>query len=71
MADTPRCDPPRASSDAKVILVVNEDPLVRRRVARILTEAGYTVMTAGDAAEASVLARRLDDQLRLVVVGSV
>jgi CheY-like chemotaxis protein len=56
-------------SHAKVVLVVDDDPLVRGRVARILAEAGYPVLTA-DTEDAFVLARKLDGRLGLVVVGS-
>jgi DNA-binding response OmpR family regulator len=54
-----------------VVLVVNDDPLMRAQVASVLAEAGYVVLTAGDKEEALALARTLDDQLGLVVVGSV
>jgi DNA-binding response OmpR family regulator len=54
-----------------VVLVVNDDPLVRAQVVSVLVEAGYVVLTAGDNEEALALARTLDDQLGLVVVGSV
>ena len=33
---------------ARVVLVVNDDPLVRAQVASVLAEAGYVVFTAGD-----------------------
>jgi DNA-binding response OmpR family regulator len=70
MADKPVCRAPPASSGAKVVLVVNDDPMVRGRVAIILAEAGYGVLTAGDREDALVLARKLGDRLALVVVGS-
>jgi DNA-binding response OmpR family regulator len=54
-----------------VVLVVNDDPLVRAQGASVLAEAGYVVFTAGDREEALALARTLDEQLGLVVVGSV
>jgi DNA-binding response OmpR family regulator len=60
-----------APAAARVVLVVNDDPLVRAQVASVLAEAGYVVFTAGDREEALALARRLADQLGLVVVGSV
>jgi DNA-binding response OmpR family regulator len=60
-----------ASAAARVVLVVNDDPLVRAYTARVLAEAGYVVFTAEDREEALALARTLDDQLGLVVVGSV
>jgi len=37
----------------------------------MLAEADYVVFTAGDKEETPALARTLDDQLGLVVVGSV
>jgi hypothetical protein len=39
-------------------------------VARILAEAGYAVLTAGDREDALRLARKLEGRLGLVVVGS-
>jgi CheY-like chemotaxis protein len=60
-----------ASAAARVVLVVNDDPLVRARVASVFAGAGCVVFTAGDKEEALALARTLDDQLGLVVVGSV
>jgi hypothetical protein len=36
-----------ASAAARVVLVVNDDPLVRAYTARVLAEAGYVVFTAG------------------------
>ena len=60
-----------ASAAARVVLVVNDDPLVRAHMASVLAEAGYVVFTAEDREEALALARTLDDQLGLVVVGSV
>jgi len=49
---------------------VDNDPLARGRVARILGEAGYAVLTAGDREDALMLARKLEGRLGLVVVGS-
>jgi DNA-binding response OmpR family regulator len=60
-----------APAAARMVLVVNDDPLVRAQVASILAEAGYVVCTAGEGEEALALARALGDQLGLVVVGSV
>ena len=60
-----------ASAAARMVLVVNDDPRVRAYTARVLAEAGYVVFTAEDREEALALARTLDDQLGLVVVGSV
>jgi DNA-binding response OmpR family regulator len=57
-------------SDAKVVLVVDDDPSVRGRVARILAEAGYNVLTASDEEDALLLARKLGGRLGLVVLGS-
>jgi DNA-binding response OmpR family regulator len=69
MADIPNCGPLDASSDARVVLVVNDDPFLRDLVAGMLTEAGYVVLTAGDREEALALARVLNSRLALVVVG--
>ena len=60
-----------ASPAARMVLVVNDDPLVRAQMASDLAEAGYVVLTAEDKEEALALARTLDEQLGLVVVGSV
>ena len=49
------------------ILVVDDEPLVRRFASRVLGEAGYTVATAGDGAEALELVRALSDPVRVVV----
>jgi CheY-like chemotaxis protein len=57
-------------SDAKVVLVVDDDPVVRGRVARILAEAGYAVLTASGEEEALELAGSLAGRLGLVVLGS-
>jgi DNA-binding response OmpR family regulator len=57
-------------SDAKVVLVVDEDPLIRGRVARVLAEAGYAVLTASGDKEALALVVELGDRLGLVVLGS-
>ena len=37
--------------DGRLVLVVDDDPLVRHLVARLLTEAGYVVLLAGDGEE--------------------
>jgi CheY-like chemotaxis protein len=60
-----------ASAAARVVLVVNDDPIARAYTVRALAEAGYVVYTAGDGEEALALARTLGDRLGLVVVGSV
>jgi DNA-binding response OmpR family regulator len=62
MADFP-------DSGAKVVLVVDDDPLIRGRAARILAEAGYAVLTASGREEALALAEELGDRLGLVVLG--
>ena len=60
-----------ASPAARVVLVVNDDPLVRAQVASVLAEAATSCSRLGDREEALALARTLDEQLGLVVVGSV
>ena len=57
-------------SDTKVVLVVDDDSLIRGRVAGILAKAGFEVMTAGDNQEALAIVPMLDDRLGLVLVGS-
>jgi signal transduction histidine kinase len=49
-ASTPT--PPRAAGGSERVLLVDDEALVRNAVLRILEEAGYSVATAGDGAEA-------------------
>lgn len=49
------------------ILVVDDESMVRRFAARILTEGGYGVIEAGDGAEALDLVVRESQQLDLVL----
>src|SRR5688572_10180366 len=58
--------PPVAEASLSTrILVVDDDPIVRRSVERILTRAGYEVVTAANVAESTRLANgvRLDAAL--------
>jgi two-component system, cell cycle sensor histidine kinase and response regulator CckA len=53
--------------DGRIVLVVDDDPMIRDLVARAITGAGYRVLTAGDGEEALAVASTLDGQLALVV----
>jgi CheY-like chemotaxis protein len=53
--------------DAGLVLVVDDDAMLRDLLARVIAEAGYRVLTAGDGDEALALAGTLDGQLQLVV----
>ncbi|CAN5753497.1 hypothetical protein BH24GEM1_BH24GEM1_16520 [soil metagenome] len=55
------------ASDGSLVLVVDDDPLVRHPVARLLTDAGYVVLLAGDGEEGLAVTATLDDKLGLVV----
>jgi two-component system, cell cycle sensor histidine kinase and response regulator CckA len=49
------------------ILVVDDEPVVRRFTCRVLEEAGYRVATAVDGAEALHLVRERGEPVRVVV----
>jgi CheY-like chemotaxis protein len=49
------------------ILVVDDEPIVRRFAAQILTAAGFDVLTAVDGREAFAIASHLDADLSLVL----
>ncbi|WP_082702756.1 response regulator [Pseudacidovorax intermedius] len=49
---------PAAHTGAGVVLFVEDDPLIRVTSAAMLLDAGYTVIEAGNAEEATCLARR-------------
>ncbi|HZX72025.1 MAG TPA: PAS domain-containing protein [Rhodanobacter sp.] len=45
---TSRAHPPQAALQRKTILVVEDEPSIRELVCEILTDAGYTLLQAGD-----------------------
>lgn len=55
----------------ELILVADDEPLVREQVARTLLSAGYGVIKAGDGMEAIELFRKHADTLRLAVLDIV
>src|SRR5258706_15702056 len=55
-----------ASDSVRKILVVDDDPLVRRALAREFTHRGFLVRVAGTHAEAMALARDERPQLAIV-----
>ena len=50
-----------------MVLVVDDEPVVLQMMARTLLDAGYTVHTAGNGADALALAEQLREPLDLVV----
>jgi signal transduction histidine kinase/ActR/RegA family two-component response regulator len=59
---------PRGEESARSILVVEDEPLVRRSIVRILRHDGYSVMTAQDGAEAVELCALHGTELGAVVL---
>lgn len=57
-----------AGGDGALVLVVDDEPDVRRVMAAVLSTAGYRVLQAGSGAEALDLVTRHADELRLVVL---
>ena len=49
------------------VLVVDDEPIIRRIAAQILTAAGFDVLTAVDGREAFAIASHLDADLSLVL----
>jgi CheY-like chemotaxis protein len=54
-------------SDGCLILVVDDDPIVRQLLARMLADAGYPVLLAGDGKEGLAVAATVRARLGLVV----
>ncbi len=52
-----RCAPPADGPRRPLVLVVDDDPAVRRYLVRLLTDAGYATAEAGDGEEALAVAR--------------
>jgi two-component system cell cycle sensor histidine kinase/response regulator CckA len=53
--------------DGEVVLVVDDDALLRDLVGRVIAEAGYRVLLAGDGREALAIASTIQGRLALVV----
>lgn len=65
----PPHDGPRTGTET--ILFVEDDPLIRRLVFRVLRDAGYRVLTASGGQEALDLARRHDGTIHLLLTDVV
>ncbi len=63
--------PPRATARKGAVLVVEDDPAVRRAAARVLREEGFEVVEAADGAEALERAEERRGQLLAVVTDVV
>jgi two-component system cell cycle sensor histidine kinase/response regulator CckA len=55
------------SVEPATILVVDDEEMVRMVVSRMLSEAGYTVLQAGDGAEAVPILKRHAEEVRLII----
>jgi two-component system, cell cycle sensor histidine kinase and response regulator CckA len=55
------------SSRGSIVLLVDDDDMLRELLARTLADAGYSVITASDGDEALALASTLHEELGLVV----
>lgn len=62
---------PQRARAGETILVVEDDESIRRLVQRVLTEAGYRVLTAASGAEARVLYERHDEAIDLLLTDIV
>jgi PAS domain S-box-containing protein len=69
---TPRRDStPQKAVPGETILVVEDEPVVRKMMTRALQEAGYTVLEAGNAAEAIEVVTRTMDKISLLLTDVV
>jgi CheY-like chemotaxis protein len=50
---------PSPAASANTVLVIDDDPIVRDLMTRLLSKEGFTVITAGDGREGLALAKRL------------
>ena len=66
-AAAPRTLPAAASSQSAMILVAEDEALVRAVTARVLDRAGYTVLEAEDGEQALEVLRRYHSTLDLVI----
>lgn len=68
----PRALPPRVHGEATaIILLVEDDPLVRKVVCRTLALAGHSVVEAGGAEEAEIACRRNEGRIDLLLTDVV
>jgi two-component system cell cycle sensor histidine kinase/response regulator CckA len=58
---------PTLPRQASVVLVVDDEPAVRRIIQRLLERAGYTVLLAGDGEAALELVERHPEPLNLLI----
>ena len=56
---------------ASTVLVVDDEPVVRRLAYRILNDAGYRVLEASDGAEALEVLRAAPSRIDLVIVDAI
>jgi len=70
-SDPPGQDPDSASRGSGVILVAEDEDLVRAQVDRILRRAGYTVLQANNGMRAVELFRQHRDRIDLVILDVV
>jgi signal transduction histidine kinase/CheY-like chemotaxis protein len=67
-AETPASARPRTVTPGDVLLVVDDEPLVRSVTRRSLERAGYKVLTASDGAEGLAVYQEHADEIRVVVL---
>jgi PAS domain S-box-containing protein len=70
-AAKPEPEPPASLGAGEVVLVVEDEPEVRRMAVRSLREAGYTVLEADGGREALAIMIEAGEQLRVVVTDVV
>ena len=59
------------SPEQRTILVVDDDPPLRRLIGRFLAESGWVVLEAGDAGEALRIVERYEDPVDLLITDIV
>src|SRR5207302_8163269 len=65
----PMPDPSKiTAAKSPLLLVADDDPLLRSLAERVLTQAGYRVMTTADGAECVARFRELGSQVNLVLL---
>ncbi len=67
MSAAVRSGAPATAAGTKTVLVVDDEEMVRRLVARMLVDRGYRVLVASDADEALDILRRTALRTRIVV----
>ncbi|HVE79292.1 MAG TPA: ATP-binding protein [Gemmatimonadaceae bacterium] len=67
----PAAEPPAAGGGSETVLLVEDEPAVRRLAARILTRLGYRVMEAPNGRAALDLAERHEGPIHLVLTDAV